>query len=253
MRKSLNLLLALLLSLTFGFGVPAWADDDDEGRSKDSSAQAVNEKDGSSVFEFAFDVKRVTDGVVDNQNVAVAYASCESCRAVAISIQIVLVAGGVDVLTPQNLAVAVNEECVSCTSLAYAYQFVFGGGEELVFTRSGRRQLKRLQQEFKRLGKSDVSPEEFNARAKELTDRLRTVLQNELVPRRDSDDDDDDGRDDERGGEPIDEDEREDQATTETTPTETQPTETQPETQPPTTETQPTETAPTTTETTPAP
>src|SRR4051812_20487356 len=59
----------------------------------DNSAIAINTEDNSTVFEFAFDFRRVLNGIVDQTNVAIAYASCTNCTTIAIAIQIVLVAG----------------------------------------------------------------------------------------------------------------------------------------------------------------
>jgi len=53
----------------------------------DNAAIAVNTEDDSSVFEFAFDIRRVMNGIVDQTNVAVAYSSCENCKTVAIAIR----------------------------------------------------------------------------------------------------------------------------------------------------------------------
>ena len=71
--------------------------------SDDTAAVAVNTKDGSSVFRLAFSIKKVAGDVVDNANAAVAYSSCESCRTIALSIQIVLVTGDPETVTPENI------------------------------------------------------------------------------------------------------------------------------------------------------
>ena len=52
-----------------------------------TSAVAINTTDGSSVFKLAFAIKQVSGSVVDNQDAAVAYSSCDACQTVAISIQ----------------------------------------------------------------------------------------------------------------------------------------------------------------------
>lgn len=96
-RPHLRLLAAVLAALALAVAAPAasLADDGDgdgSGRGGDNLAQAVNEEDGSSVFDFAFSIRRVAGEVVDEQNLAVAYASCVECQTVAIALQIVLVA-----------------------------------------------------------------------------------------------------------------------------------------------------------------
>jgi putative peptide zinc metalloprotease protein len=193
--RILTLLLAALLSavLAVPWAPAAWGDGD-EGKSGDNAAEAFNEKDGSSVFDLAFDVREVSNGVVDQTNSAVAYANCENCQTVAIAIQIVLVSGAASVVTPENYAIAVNEECVSCQTLALAYQFVLGGGQPLEFTKEGRRRLKRIQRAFKELGKSGLTADEIRARAHILVGQIRELLETQLVPAKDRDEDEDDDR-----------------------------------------------------------
>src|SRR5215210_164304 len=92
-------LLALLIAAVAALGAasPAMA----QGGSGDNAAVAVNTKDGSSVFKLAFDIRRTMSDVVDNGNAAVAYASCEECQTIAIAIQIVLVMGDPEIVTPE--------------------------------------------------------------------------------------------------------------------------------------------------------
>ena len=145
-QRLLALLLALLLCLA-GDRRPGGR----AGRAataRTTSPSAVNQKDGSSVFDFAFEVRRVSSGVVDQTNAAVAYANCESCQTVAIAVQIVLVSGGADTITPTNVAIAINESCISCQTLALAYQFVFGTGRCSSSRRTGAKRLKEIQKEF---------------------------------------------------------------------------------------------------------
>src|SRR3712207_6568132 len=113
MRRPILFLLAFLLATGLAVARP-----DAAAAGGDTSAVAINTKDGSSVFRLAFAIKRVAGDVVDNENAAVAYSRCERCRSVAISIQIVLVTGSPSVVTPKNVAVAVNEQCTLCTSFA---------------------------------------------------------------------------------------------------------------------------------------
>jgi putative peptide zinc metalloprotease protein len=148
-----------------------------------NTAVAVNDKDGSSVFDVAFQIRRVSSGVVDQTNAAVSYASCESCQTVAIAIQIVLVSGGADTITPTNLAVAINEECTTCQTLALAYQFVFGTGDILGFTPEGQKRLNDIRKELRRLGDEGLTNDEISARVLDLTDQIRDVLINDVIVR----------------------------------------------------------------------
>jgi putative peptide zinc metalloprotease protein len=148
-----------------------------------NSAVAVNEKDGSSVFDVAFQIRRVSSGVVDQTNTAVSYASCESCQTVAIAIQIVLVSGDADTVTPTNTAIAINDQCTTCETVALAYQFVFGTGAVLGFTPEGQKRLNEIRKELRGLEDEGLTEDEISARVLELVDQIRDVLANEVVVR----------------------------------------------------------------------
>jgi hypothetical protein len=194
MIRRLHLLLALLLALALGAPGIARADDDGSPRKDDNIVQAINTKSGSSLFKFAFSLRKVTGNVVDNTNAAIAYSSCENCRTTAIAIQIVLVVGSPDTVTPTNAAIAINENCTLCQSFATAFQFVIGVKDESVeLTREGKRELRKILREFRALKHHNLTLEEFHARTTALGDRLRQVLKTQLVSRRDHRDDDDVG------------------------------------------------------------
>ena len=238
MRRLTITLLTLLLAAGFAATRPT------DAHADDNVAIAINTKDGSALFKFAFSVKRVAGDVVDNTNAAVAFASCESCQTVAIAIQVVLVTGDPSVVTPTNLALAFNVECTLCETMASAYQFVFGNGENMRFTAEGRQALARLRQQFHDLRKEaeGLSLAEINARVEAIVAQLRTILRNELVP----------------AGNAKPAAEEEEQPTTSTAPATTTPeptTTTEPTTtsEPTTTETEPTTTTTTTEETTTTP
>ncbi len=248
-KRLLLLVLALFAALGLAAG-PAWADDDEDAQNpNDNIAVAVNLEDGASIFDFAFDVRQTMSDVIDHTNAAVAYSECEDCRTVALAVQVVLVASDPSVVQPENVAVAVNYECTSCETFAAAYQFVVGVEGPVHFTSDGRSELNRIRAALRRLLRQDLPFDVLQARIDELMDRLRWILDNELVPDRDRDDDgDDDDRDE-------DDDERDDDGetveTTETVTTDTATTETDTtETTTTTTETEPTETATTETTTT---
>jgi putative peptide zinc metalloprotease protein len=208
-------LVTLLVVLAGAWYAPAAVASDD------TAAVAVNTKDGSSVFRLAFSIKKVAGDVVDNTNAAVAYASCESCRTIALSIQIVLVTGNPSTVTPQNIAIAINENCTSCETLASAYQWVLGTDEENVrFSPEGRHAINEIRKELRELGKSDLPVDELQARVHQLMIRLGEVLRTELESV---------GRPSDRG--------RGTESTTTTTPTESTPTMTAEPEPPPTTET----------------
>lgn len=177
-RRLLVMALAAAICVAPAAAPPAMAQGSDA-----NTAVAVNDKDGSSVFDVAFQIRRVSSGVVNQTNAAVAYASCESCQTVAIAIQIVLVSGDAETITPTNLAIAINDQCTTCETLALAYQFVFGTGDILGFTPEGQRQLNGIRKELRGLGDEGLTDDEISARVLDLTDRIRDVLANEVIVR----------------------------------------------------------------------
>ena len=179
-KRRLVLLLSLLAAFagailpgTYAFG------QDESGAGGDNAAVAVNQEDGSSLFDLAFSVRRVAGDVVDQQNVAVAYSSCESCQTIAIAIQVLIVTGSPETVTPENVAIAINENCTMCQTLALAYQFVFGG-DKVWLTPEGQRQIAEIRTQFYRLRQEDLEPDEIQLRTDELATQLRDVLSTQL-------------------------------------------------------------------------
>ena len=241
-RRLYLFLLALSLALSLALAQPALAhaqdDDGGQARGEDNLALAINTKDGSSLFRFAFEIRRVAGEVVDNQNVAVSYASCTGCRTLAIAIQIVIVTGSPGTVTPVNAAIALNENCTLCETFASAYQFVIGGSGPLRLTGEGQSRIRHIANEVRELGRSDLPIDEIQARLDELMAELKHVLENELVPG---------GGDGDDAGE---EDDRERAPPTESTPTSTSTESTPTETTVTQTESTETETGETNTDTT---
>ena len=230
MRRLTLLLLSLVLALAVaGVRTPT-------ASAQDNAAVAINTKDGSSIFKFAFSIRRVAGDVVDQTNAAVAYSQCEQCRAVAVAIQIVLVVGHPSVVTPGNLALAVNYQCTLCESVALAYQFVIGVPADFHFSAEALREMAQIRKEIRRLRKEDLPVAELRARIDALADRLRELIREDIRRQEERQ-----KRRDERRPRPP---------PPPPPPTTTVPTETDMETFPTITE-ETTETAPTTTETVP--
>lgn len=182
--RRLLFLLSLLTALTIAAVGPAaaWAqgEGNDEIRPDDNAAIAINTEDDSSVVDFAFEIRRVAGDVVDNENAAVAFNQCERCRSVAVAIQIVLVVGSPSIVTPGNVAVAVNNECTLCESLAMAYQFVIGVPDDFHFSGQAMSEIKHIRNEIRKLMDDDLSIAELRARIDELADRLRVVVRADI-------------------------------------------------------------------------
>jgi putative peptide zinc metalloprotease protein len=239
-RRLAAVLAAILLALGLAVGAPGAA-------RADNAAIAVDTRDGSSVFRFAFAIRRVMGDVVDETNSAVAYASCTDCRTTAIAIEIVLVAGSPSVFTPTNQAIAINYQCTLCSTFASAYQFVIQNSGPVHFTADALVEMKDIRRAIRDLEDQTLSPFELQAALNPLIDRLKQVLATGLVsgpPEAEQNDNEDQSN----GGETVPQNPG-GQGTTATGPAATA-------TAPSTTETTPTTTAgtttaPTTTETTP--
>ena len=185
--------LLLVLTLFFG-GQSAYAqetpapestnsNEGSGGGGGDNLALAVNTKDNSSVVKFAFQVRRVMNGVVDQTNAAVAVASCESCTTIAVAIQIVMVVNDADSVTPTNLALAYNVGCTSCETLASAYQYVFSTDGAVRFTTEGWRALVDIRNQIRDLLKDDtLSIETIQAELDALMAQVEEIVSTQLEP-----------------------------------------------------------------------
>ncbi|MBX7456357.1 hypothetical protein GR927_51005 [Mycolicibacterium sp. 3033] len=102
----------------------------------DNQALAVNTTDNTVVYDTAFALVWQTDEeYAENINDAEAYASCRNCGAVAVAYQVVFVIDGDDsnnnVATPQNLAGALNYDCINCLTYGLAQQLFITVDEPL--------------------------------------------------------------------------------------------------------------------------
>jgi putative peptide zinc metalloprotease protein len=92
----------------------------------DTQALAVNTTDNTVEYEAAFAMVWVENDDAMNVNEAQAYASCDSCAAVAVAYQVVFVVDTDEtddnVAAPQNLAGALNYDCANCLTYALAQQ-----------------------------------------------------------------------------------------------------------------------------------
>lgn len=193
MTLSFKRLLPLLAAfLALAGAVPAFALAAEGDGSSPNRAIAVNETDGSSVFEFAFAVETVVGDTVEQENGALAYSSCDACQTVAVAIQIVLVSSAdTSTIAPLNEAIAINDQCTTCTTLAVAYQFVFGNGGPVEFTKKGENQLQRVRKVLERLQerfeREKLTVDEVKAALEGVRTDIQDILASELVPVEDDD------------------------------------------------------------------
>jgi putative peptide zinc metalloprotease protein len=174
--------LAALIALTALAGTvsPALA----AGGGDTNKAVAINTADGASVFRLAFSIRKVADGVVDQENLAAAYASCTDCRTVALAFQVVLVRGDADTVIPVNKAVAVNDQCAECVTFASATQIVIGVDGPVKLTKNGKERLRALQDQLASLEDQidTISPGDLVRAVSAAEAELIAILSEELVP-----------------------------------------------------------------------
>jgi putative peptide zinc metalloprotease protein len=169
------LLLGALAAGALGAFLPSPA------AAQDSAAVAVNTRDESSIFRLAFNIRRVTGDVVDQTNAAVAYASCNECRTVAISFQVLLVQSDASIVSPENLALTINQDCTLCDTFAAAYQIVLGDGTRLRFTAEGSLAIAQIRRDLQALRDQNLSDDDLNAQLDAIYGRLKGVLDTQLV------------------------------------------------------------------------
>jgi putative peptide zinc metalloprotease protein len=181
-RLALLVLGSMVAATSLWVAAPASA----QSSGNDNTAVANNTKDNSYVFKFAFKVTQAAGDTVDAGNAAAAVSSCSYCETVAVAVQVVLVSGDPSTFTPTNVAIAYNQDCYECTTLADAFQFVFGtGSEPMQLTKEGKDELKAIKQQFKDLQKNggSLSPDELQARIDDLAQQVYQVYSTQLVPK----------------------------------------------------------------------
>ena len=177
--KRLTLLVAVLATLTAALVPPALA----QTPQGDNVAVAQNTKDNSTVFDLSFNIRRVMATGVDIDNAAAAVSSCESCRTIAVAIQVVLIFSDPESVTTDNLALALNVECELCETMALAYQYVLTTGGPVHFTPEGNKAINDI---LKRLAEIEdnadsMTLEEIAAAVDGLVEELYAVVDTELV------------------------------------------------------------------------
>jgi putative peptide zinc metalloprotease protein len=168
---------ALLITLLIFAATPATA-----LAGPDNVAVAINEKDGSSLFKLSFTVLRISGDDVAPSNVAVAVGSCSNCRTVAIALQVVLVLDDPSTISPLNMAIAINENCLQCLTAAAAYQLVVSApSDRFKFTKEAKEQIKDIQDEFEMLLEGDLPIDLLLAETDALALELFTLVMEEIV------------------------------------------------------------------------
>jgi hypothetical protein len=172
---------ALTAALVAGGPWGAASAADGGGRSIDSSAVAEATAPGTRLARSSLDLVFVPGGRVHATNFAVAHSSCDGCRSVAASVQVVVVRDkGTDV-DAGNAALAFNQACSSCESLADAHQVVLVVGPRTTLAGWVHQAVQGLRAELADLVARDLPLAELQVRIDVLADRLQDVAQSALT------------------------------------------------------------------------
>jgi putative peptide zinc metalloprotease protein len=144
----------------------------------DNQALAVNTTDGTITYDVAFAlVWADPNQPATNTNEAYAFASCDSCAAVAIAFQVVLVPGNDSVVAPENLAGALNYDCANCLTYALARQlFITLDGP---LSEDAMAQLDALWEQVQALGRdiAAVPLDEIDDRLEEFEQQITAIIE----------------------------------------------------------------------------
>lgn len=195
-----RVLIALVLSfgMLTGFSSVALADDDDFTGPRNNIVEVVNETNNAMIFRGKIQVNTINGGTVDPGNLAAAYSSCTGCNSLAVALQLNLVEGSPDTVAPENVAVALNEDCTKCYSWADAYQSTISVDDAEDIAEDIEDDVYRLNRKLHRIARMrNLSAAEVQARAEAVIAEFKALVA-EIDADADDDRDDDEYEDDDR-------------------------------------------------------
>jgi hypothetical protein len=181
MKMLRRVALLPLVAVLFASGTPAAT------AAADNAAVAVNTNDDTYVWRQAFKITRSNGDDVLESNGAAAVSSCERCRTAAVAFQVVIATGTASTVAPENVAIAINQQCLTCATYAGAYQLTITPHTQVHFTEPGNEAIAAIRDELRALlagasfGASTEEIDAFNAQVTALFHRLVDVVRRELV------------------------------------------------------------------------
>ncbi len=148
-----------------------------------NAAVATGGKDGRTVYAIRLKIVKTSSDTVAPTNAAIAVnEGCTGCSTVAIAFEGVLVTGSPTDFEPTNLALAANIDCSGCTAFADAYQQVVQTSTRVRISKDGRREVARIRKDLKDLTRQDLTLDEIRARVAADEQAFAAVLRDQLVP-----------------------------------------------------------------------
>jgi hypothetical protein len=147
----------------------------------DDSARTLASPGQPSEFQDSFTVHQegaLFDSVDRNQASAesAACTAAKPCRSIALSFQIVTMAGENIRLNASNVSNATDHECAGCQTFAGAWQFIVSTPSPFTLSASAQRQLADIHRRLDALGKSTAPVSVIQSQAEALAAQVQAVL-----------------------------------------------------------------------------
>jgi hypothetical protein len=148
-----------------------------EGGGADNVVQVKNVVDGALQARANLSLAHDSAPIVQNQNIAIAESSCSGCRSVAVAEQAVIVDGAVSDFEPANAAVATNDGCLDCETLAYARQDILVSDHVVVLGADAQAQILDLEDQMQAIAASDEAFDQMTVDLDSLAQQVVSILQ----------------------------------------------------------------------------
>lgn len=142
---------------------------------------AINETDGSVLPRSGVAVTVAAANTVGSENLASARSSCTDCRTVAVAMQAVLITRDPSTVSPKNIAVALNDDCLRCQTFADAYQYVVSTGGPAHLSDEGRQRVADLRGRVADTAASGLAFDQLEAELDALYAEFKDVIDTDLV------------------------------------------------------------------------
>ncbi len=180
-RRTITTVVAAL-AITMGALFAPSAGAEDQGTGPDQVIWAKTTGAGATDLLSGVQVGSYSGDNLQSANIARADSTdCTDCRTVAVAVQAVLVKGSPHTASPTNAAIAINENCLRCTTYAFAYQYVVATDSRVVLTRRGRRAIATIRERIDTAAHSDLAPDDLNLRLRELAHDFRVAIDADLA------------------------------------------------------------------------
>jgi hypothetical protein len=139
-----------------------------------------NTTDNALLSRASTSVARQEGNTVANQNVAYAKSTCTGCRTVAVAVQVVIVQGPGTDFRPTNAAIALNENCTSCATFAFARQYVLSPHREVELSGQTKKQVASLRAQMSSVASSQEPFPQLEADLDSLSQQVLSAVQADL-------------------------------------------------------------------------